>query len=339
MSILSTSYSLVDASKVRPEHARPLDLPRQVANELVLLAALSHVIVTDISAPWCEELFATDSSEERGAIVAAPVPKELTRLLWGAHQGHSEAARLLSRERAALKRFDNMFEEVPAPLAAAAVSPKRPPALRFHFLGVGEGAAGVAKEVSRLGFSVGPLLDPGLSEEYDLSSPRLLGWIFFLIERGLVDAVFLAPPSGAFHRHRLLPAAPATPESPLRFRPNDPRSQPARRVLFRSLAVLRVCSACGIPCAVQVPRNSCAASLPQWKAASRLPSVSESSSGPFLSLELQSSPAFRLLSCGLALRNQARDAPGVSREGYLGAVFAASIALRGSSLGKLPPQH
>ena len=41
MSTLSSSYSVVDASAVRPEHSRPLDLPRKVANELVLLAALS----------------------------------------------------------------------------------------------------------------------------------------------------------------------------------------------------------------------------------------------------------------------------------------------------------
>ena len=81
-----------------------------------------------------------------------------------------------------------MFEEGPSSSSAAAASPKRPPALRFHFLGVGEGAAKVALEVSRLGYSVGPLLDPGFSEEYDLSSPRLLGWIFYLVERGLVDA-------------------------------------------------------------------------------------------------------------------------------------------------------
>ena len=115
MSVLSTSYSLVDASKVRPEHARPLDLPRPVANELVLLAALSHVIVTDISAPWCEELFATDSSEEKGAIVSAPVPRELTRLLWGAHQGHAEATRLLSRERAALGGLTTCSRRGPHP--------------------------------------------------------------------------------------------------------------------------------------------------------------------------------------------------------------------------------
>ena len=48
------------------------------------------------------------------------------------------------------------------------------------------------------GWSVGPLLDPQVSPEYDLSSPRLLEWILYLVERGLVDAVFLAPPAGAF---------------------------------------------------------------------------------------------------------------------------------------------
>ena len=52
-----------------------------------------------------------------------------------------------------------------------------------------------------------------------------------------------------------------------------------------------------------------------------------------VSLSPSLSPALRFLSCGAALRSQAPDALDASREVYLGAVFAASIALRGSSLG------
>ncbi|CAE7881265.1 fat-7, partial [Symbiodinium microadriaticum] len=96
MSVLSTSYSLVDASKVRPEHARPLDLPRPVANELVLLAALSHVIVTDISAPWCEELFATDSSEEKGEALTLLCRNRPT----GVGEGAAKVAQEVSRSPA-----------------------------------------------------------------------------------------------------------------------------------------------------------------------------------------------------------------------------------------------
>ena len=148
---------------------------------------------------------------------------------------------------------------------------------------------------------LGPCLILAFLRSMTLSSPRLLGWIFYLVEKGLVDAVFLVPPSGAFHQHRPAFTAPAFPVAPLRFRPGDPRFVSARRVLFRSLAVL-VCSACGIACAVQVPLRSRACSLPQWKAASRLPGVSESIAGPFSGPGPRSSPALRFLSCGAALR-------------------------------------
>ena len=69
-----------DATAVRPSSSRVIALPRRVADEL-LMATLCHVLVADISAPWADTLFATDSSDAKGAIVSTPFsPEETERL-------------------------------------------------------------------------------------------------------------------------------------------------------------------------------------------------------------------------------------------------------------------
>ena len=124
-------------NKVRPQAAKTLALPRAVANELVLLSALCHVFVADVSSDWLPEVFATDSSEEKGAVVRADLSRDASRVLWGASLGPSSSARLLSKERAALMRVDRFFEE---PLEGPPKVPlKRPLALRLHFLEVCDG--------------------------------------------------------------------------------------------------------------------------------------------------------------------------------------------------------
>ena len=106
MSVLNAGFHLVDASSVQQAASKVLALPRRVADELVLLSALSHVIVADISAPWSDTLYATDSSDHTGAIVSTPFSAAETERLWTASSKLSDPARLLSREAAALKRVD-----------------------------------------------------------------------------------------------------------------------------------------------------------------------------------------------------------------------------------------
>ena len=94
MSIVSEAYHLVDATKVRPQAARTVTvpLPRAVANELALLSALCHVLVADVSSDWLPEIFATDSSEEKGAIVRADLGRDASRVLWGASLAPSSSS-------------------------------------------------------------------------------------------------------------------------------------------------------------------------------------------------------------------------------------------------------
>ncbi|OLQ11460.1 hypothetical protein AK812_SmicGene4704 [Symbiodinium microadriaticum] len=163
MSVFGRVFSLVEAASVVPEHPKMLPLPRRVADELVLAAALSHVLVSDISAPWASEVYATDSSDCKGAIVAAPVAPE-----------------------------------EPAPQFAHRPSPKRPPPCRFHFLEIWGAPCPISPLLAALGWTVCPRLDPAVSLEYDLCSRRVFEWIAFLLERGRVDALGASLPLATF---------------------------------------------------------------------------------------------------------------------------------------------
>ena len=57
-------------------------LPRKVAAELQLLAVLSPVAVSNLSAEPPEEVFASDSSRSKGAFCSVPVTPELGMDLW-----------------------------------------------------------------------------------------------------------------------------------------------------------------------------------------------------------------------------------------------------------------
>ena len=82
MSAFSRVFSFVDSASVVPESPRVLPLHRRVADELVLAASLAHVLVSDISAPWASEIYATDSSDSKGAIVSAPALEVLPKSRW-----------------------------------------------------------------------------------------------------------------------------------------------------------------------------------------------------------------------------------------------------------------
>lgn len=53
MSILDESFKLVDASNVDQDNPKVVKLPRKVAQELVVLAVLSPLMVAYLSAPLC----------------------------------------------------------------------------------------------------------------------------------------------------------------------------------------------------------------------------------------------------------------------------------------------
>ena len=248
MSVLQRAYGLVDASKVEPNSSTIIGLPRAVADEFVVLSAPCHLVTSDVSAPWPGEVFASDSSEFAGGFVSATIAPELAQVLWGAHHVPSEGARLLSRHRAV--RVDQLYEET---AETNVPGPRRPPALRFHFLQIGARQSELCKLLSADGLRVGPWLDPSCSPEYDWARPRVVEWVFYLVENGLVDSILVGPPSGAFGfggRSRRTLAA------PWGAKPRSPRTRLANRLACHALALLQLCARCRLPCSVFHPASS-----------------------------------------------------------------------------------
>ena len=273
MSLLSRSFQLVDSSSVVPGHSRVIPQPRAIASELAMLSVLAPLAVADLSAPWSEALFATDSSDLKGAIVSAQVPATLTQRLWTSALKVSENARLLSRERAALMRFDPEFEILPDPQRPSAARVRRPLALRFHFIEVGVGSGKVTARLRDRGWATGPVLNISESPEYDWSSAQVFLWVVHLVSSGLVDAVLLTPPSATFSAAKNPPLR--TYRQPLGIHPTESRTHLCTVLALRSLCLLRVCHRHGVPAALEQPRNSKISRLKTWTDIAALPQASE----------------------------------------------------------------
>ncbi|CAE7487524.1 unnamed protein product [Symbiodinium sp. KB8] len=200
MSIFDRVFRLVKTSTVDERRPARVVLPRRTADELVLAASLFALLTSDVAAPWSETLFATDSSEQKEAIVEAKVPAELTAVLWRSAPKASDAGRLLTKEEAVLHRIDPDREEGlehgTQPLL------RRAPGCRFHFLEFWGSAGSLGELVAAFGWTVGPRIDPALSSECDPSSLRVFEWAAFLVERGRVDAVALSLPLATFSWHQ-----------------------------------------------------------------------------------------------------------------------------------------
>ena len=70
MSILQKAYHLIDMEVFDDACPKMIRLTRHVATELTLLAVLAPLCVSDIAVGFCTELFATDASFNKGAIIS-----------------------------------------------------------------------------------------------------------------------------------------------------------------------------------------------------------------------------------------------------------------------------
>ncbi|OLP96890.1 hypothetical protein AK812_SmicGene20848 [Symbiodinium microadriaticum] len=267
MSIFDRVFRLVKTSTVDERRPARVVLPRRTADELVLAASLFALLTSDVAAPWSETLFATDSSEQKEAIVEAKVPAELTAVLWRSAPKASDAGRLLTKEEAVLHRIDPDREEGlehgTQPLL------RRAPGCRFHFLEFWGSAGSLGELVAAFGWTVGPRIDPALSSECDPSSLRVFEWAAFLVERGRVDAVALSLPLATFSWHQR-PSL-RSKASPLGSPGRCSKTAQANRCALRALALLKVCLLHGIPALLFHPAASFASALPPWQSLCKSP--------------------------------------------------------------------
>lgn len=98
--------SSLDCSDQRGDGPRVLSLPRLVAQELVLLAVLCPLMATDLTASLSSTVFATDSSDKKGAFVAAEVPPDVARALWRSGRKKGGHTRLSPAQHPASRGYD-----------------------------------------------------------------------------------------------------------------------------------------------------------------------------------------------------------------------------------------
>ena len=200
LSCLDSAYRLVPGSMVEPQNPRTIPLPRDVAQELTLMALLGPIAVSDIAVPFLPVLYATDSSQRKRAIVSAEISTSLAQGLWLSSDRKGAYAKLATKTEAILKRIDPMAEDL-ADNSMADLFPEnvaRPLAYHFDFIEVFSGASVITKEMARLGWRVGPPLDLDFSEAYDLGQPLAIsdGFSFSSRITALLAFFFLlrAPP-------------------------------------------------------------------------------------------------------------------------------------------------
>lgn len=81
-SIMNEIFKVVPPEELCMEKPVLRPLSRVAAQELLLLACLAPVAVSNLSAEFLPEIFATDASMEKGGVVGADCPVEVVKALW-----------------------------------------------------------------------------------------------------------------------------------------------------------------------------------------------------------------------------------------------------------------
>lgn len=262
MSVLFHSHSLVDVNALDSDRPRVIGLPRRVAQELTLLAILSPLMMSDLSAPIQKNLYASDSSDAKGAYVKTTLGDDMARFLWRSGSKKGGYARLQTRAEALAKKLEVGRETVSLDFPHPAVAIKKPMGLRYDFIEVCGGAAKVSAFMSKEGWVVGPCLDLDRSPHFDLSSLTLIRWLLHLVETGALDSFFVQPPCTTFS-----PAAYPALRSyklPRGFSPSEKRTKLGTTLALRALCLMFVSSRCGVIGLLEQSRRSKMAWLPEW---------------------------------------------------------------------------
>ena len=262
MSVLFHSHRLVDASLVNAAAPRVVGLPRSVAQELTLLSVLCPLMTVDLAANVQKKIFASDSSDAKGAYVSTQASEDLARMLWRTGSKKGGYARLQNKLEALARKLDVGQEPLSLNSDDALPRVKKPLGLRYDFIEVCGGAAKVSAEMSKRGWNVGPCLDLDRSEHFDLASLDLVRWLLYLIEQGLLDSFFVQPPCTTFS-----PAAFPSLRSyalPYGFDRKCPRTKLGNVLAFRALTLMLVSSRVDVVGLLEQSRRSKMAWLPEW---------------------------------------------------------------------------
>lgn len=249
--------------KTDREASRMLKLPRKVASELGVLSALAPMMATNAMAGFSEDLYATDASMQKGAIVRTRITKRISAMLWkgGDRQGHYTM--LDNNFAAALAHLGEEREQEAEEGLPGKMDPERERPFVFDFVEVFGGIGAVSESMASLGMTVAPVLDITWSRRYNLSSVRLLEWCLFMLDQKRFKSILLAPPCTSFS-----PACHPAVRSyrlPKGFNRKLPKVIHGNTMAFRALTIMRHAVRRLIPSLLEQPRLSKMAWLSAWR--------------------------------------------------------------------------
>ena len=261
MQLLQHSFGLVDSTQISSSSAKLLGLPRRVANELVLLSALCPLIASDITVPHSSTIYATDASNERGAVVEAEVSEDVQEALHRTCKSKGSYTKLASSQETMLQRV-GILEGGDAEEEAASPRVRKPLTFQFVFIEVFAGSAKVTREIAALGFSVGPPIELSRSEEFNLQYLHVLAWLTHRLMSG-------KPPCTTFSIMRRPALRDA--QHPYGFDPSDPQTATGNTLAFRSFQMMAVGEKEGAAGLLETPNSSKLKNLPPWRSLSMRP--------------------------------------------------------------------
>ena len=175
--LLAEQFSHLDDASLIP-------LPRKVAQELVMCAVLSPLMLSDIAVDFDEMIYALKTEEP----CVQPILAEIL----------SVGFREFAGQREPIPGYNNIHPPLTIgvllkPLRTSLESRNskssvgRPLAFSFEFIEIFAGSSRISKALlDTFGYF--------LLEEFDLTKLRVLSWIFHLIESGRLFGVALEPP-------------------------------------------------------------------------------------------------------------------------------------------------
>eukprot|EP00438_Fugacium_kawagutii_P004823 Skav226390 [mRNA] locus=scaffold1631:67277:74756:+ [translate_table: standard] len=259
-------FFALSAGLERPDCPALVPLSRGLAQELVLLATLVPLMISNVAAELSSKMYASDASNDGGAVASIPVKKDLTLALWQATDKKGGYTRLDSSSRALLKHHvpeTEFLEDVPSELTSDFEGPFKAPLLRFDFVEICGGAGVISRFALDLGLVVAPVLDLSESVWYDLRGLRFLEWCMYMLESGLFASFIIQPPCASFSSA----AHPAVRSyaRPLGFSRVNPKTFHGNELAFKSFVLLKHGRKHGRPCGIEQPRLSKMAWLSFWQ--------------------------------------------------------------------------
>ena len=268
ISAVVDEFFALGAGLEKEESPALVPLKRSAAQELVLLSALAPLMSSNIAAEFTNTLFASDASNEKGAVVSAEIRPEVSAALWQATEKRGRYVTLERPVRATLKGLVSELELEEETVESLEVSEChasdvfRPPLLKFDFVEICGGAGVVSQAASSLGMVVAPVLDLSESPHYDLRGLRFLEWVIHMIESGRFASFLVEPPCTSFS----VAAHPSVRsyEEPLGFCRTEKKTLHGNTLAFRSFVLLKVGRRKMRPCGLEQPRRSKMAWLSFW---------------------------------------------------------------------------